>query len=494
MHKIVVRLPENRDYAGQLTIESPGGKRIAGPFEVCGRADDELARHNKNSARNPLLPFGDTPLGSYRAVQIMPSGPGTPYRSGEFGSAGIVLLQPRHGEAALADANGRFGFFIHGGTLARNGALRPTEGSLRLSNRDQKKFIAALRRLGETCECVVTKLRGGKRGRTIAIISPQPAQTPSRAARASSVPLETTRRSWLRLMLLAGASASVPSLLLFSPEAAVAEGGGDYQQPTPEPNPTPSPPEPNPEPMPEPNPEPQPSEPNPEPSPEPNPAPPEPNPEPNPEPPPQPTPEPAPTPAPNPPPAPTDADLRDAPNSPPNPNPAPNQLTPFPQQNTPTTGQTPAAQNPPPGNDTKAADQLKSISQTTPSPENNGQGIDTGGTYAGHIDSSHVVAPSSGTASTDNLNIPPSMANDPDVQNLQKYQQQMKQDQEAAARAQADYEKEKLVNPNANMAAVLDAQAKLKGAQDMVKFETGQVKAKLPALPTAPPAPPPKSP
>ncbi len=546
MHRIVVRLPENRDYAGQLTIEGPGGKLIAGPFEACGRANDQLARINQNPARDPLLPFGDTPLGRYHAVQIIPSGPGTSYGSDEFGSAGIVLLQPRHGEVVLADANGRFGFFIHGGAAARNGALRPTEGSLRLSNRDQRKFVAALRKLGSPpCECAVMNLKGRKRGRAIAVASARPAPPPRRAARAAAPPpLETTRRSWLRLMLLAGASASVPGLLLFSPEVAAAEGGGDYQQPTPEPMPEdqhtePQPAEPpNPEPAPEPNPEPAPA---PEPNPEPNPTPPEPAPEPNPEPAPEPNPEPAPAPepmtdqnpepqpsepsnsepnpappesapppdtqpapepapepasepnsAPNPPP-PTDEELRDAPNSPPSPNPPPNQLTPFPQQNAPSMGQ-PAVQNPPPGTDTRATDQLKSINETTPNAENNGQGFDTSGNYAGHVDSSTVVAPSSGTATADTINIPPSMANDPDVQNLQKYEQEMKRDQEAAAKAQADYEKEKLANPNANMATLLNAQAKLKGAQDMVQFETGQVKAKLPALPTAPPAPPPKRP
>lgn len=108
MNKIIVQLPVNRDYAGKLEIQNAAGKRIAGPFRVCGRADDESAANNKNPRRDPLLPFGDIPFGEYQIVKILPSGPGTAYSAEEFGSAGIVLMRPRLGDAALADANGRF--------------------------------------------------------------------------------------------------------------------------------------------------------------------------------------------------------------------------------------------------------------------------------------------------------------------------------------------------------------------------------------------------
>src|ERR1700722_11410234 len=101
MNKITVQLPANRDYTGQLEIQNAAGKCIAGPFRVCGRVDDDTALNHKNPARDPLLPFGDIPFGEYQVVKIMPSGPGTPYSTEEFGAAGVVLLRPRLGDAAL---------------------------------------------------------------------------------------------------------------------------------------------------------------------------------------------------------------------------------------------------------------------------------------------------------------------------------------------------------------------------------------------------------
>ncbi len=230
MHQITIRLPCNRDYAGTLKLEDAKGKLIAGPFKICARAHDELARAHGNPDRLPVLPFGDMPLGEYHITQIVPSGSGTPYDGDEFGSAGIVFLQPRHGEAVLADANGRFIFLIHGGALSRNGALRPThDGSLRLSNRDQRKLISVLRRVGVVaCRCIVTN-SGSAKHRVAAAGSAHSKRAPARDAAAAGL-AETSRRSWLRTMLIAaGAFASVPSLLLFSAPKAYGEGGGtDY--------------------------------------------------------------------------------------------------------------------------------------------------------------------------------------------------------------------------------------------------------------------------
>jgi hypothetical protein len=239
MHQITIRLPCNRDYAGTLKLEDAKGKLAAGPFHICARAHDELARANGNPDRLPVLPFGDMPLGEYEIVRIVPSGPGTPFESKEFGSAGIIFLQPKHGEAALADANGRFIFLIHGGALARHGALRPTEdGSLRLSNRDQRKLVSVLRRVG-VCRCIVTNSGRAQRRVAIAAGSARSPRAPTRRGAAHSGPLaaaaaaglaETSRRSWLRTMLIAaGAFASVPNLLRFFSPKAYGEGGGtDY--------------------------------------------------------------------------------------------------------------------------------------------------------------------------------------------------------------------------------------------------------------------------
>jgi hypothetical protein len=239
MHKIIVQLPTNRDCAGVLEIKNAAGKRIAGPFQVCGRADDERAQANKNPARNPLLPFGDTPLGRYQVVKIIGSGPGTPYGSDEFGAAGLVLLQPKQGDAALADANGRFGFFIQGGARSRNRLLRPTQdGSLRLSDRDQRKFISALRRLGEAnnvCIVICTAKSSGK----VAVAANVPAVRTGRSASSSlllassvvaSLVTGTIRQALLRTALHgAGASIASSGLVLLAQDHASAQpAGGDY--------------------------------------------------------------------------------------------------------------------------------------------------------------------------------------------------------------------------------------------------------------------------
>jgi hypothetical protein len=430
MHQIIIRLPTNRDYTGMLKLEDAKGKTIAGPFQIGGRIQDEFARTHGNPNRVPVLPFGDTPLGEYQIVQIVKSGPDTPYNSAEFGSAGLVFLQPKHGEAVLADANGRFIFFIQGGALARNGTLRPTEdGSLRLSNRDQRKLINLLGRVGvAACRCIVTNGWSSKHRLAVAASSARIAGASARgkldhsrllmAGPAAADFVETSRRSWLRTVLLAaGAFASVPSLLLFSPQSALGEDGKtDYstvEKPT----------------------------------------------------------------KPTPPPEPTDNTGTDT-----QPNPAPaGRLTPFPQQNQPPVEPTPE-QKPPPGPNTNPSDQLRGIgTDTNESPSDAQLGFDTAGKKTTDTGSSTVTSPAGSPGGTppplDTSSLP---ADDPDVQKLNQYQQQLKQDQAAAAQAQADYDKQKQADPNANMADLLNAQAKLKGTQDMIKYETGQVMAKRP--------------
>ncbi|HUE36102.1 MAG TPA: hypothetical protein VMO20_01825, partial [Candidatus Acidoferrum sp.] len=217
--KIVVRLPHDRDYAGWIHVESAAGKRLAGPFPVCGRASDQLARDGKNLRRDPVLPFGDTPLGKYQVQKIIESGGATAYSSEEFGSSGIVLLQPVSGEAALADANGRFGFFIQGGALSRTGRLRPTDGSLRLANRDLRKVVSLLRSCELVdCQCDIADAGTARKGRRVTDVSAASVLAQSKAILAGmlgTASLQPAHRALLRKMLLAGRlSISIPSLLM----------------------------------------------------------------------------------------------------------------------------------------------------------------------------------------------------------------------------------------------------------------------------------------
>src|SRR5262249_29384096 len=153
--RLVVRLPEDRDVTGSLVLEDGDDVILAGTFEVSGRADDgEGARHG-NPGRNPLLPYGDAPLGLYRVTRVLDTGPGTAFPANAFGPNGVVVLEPVAGEAALADANGRFQVLIQGGSPGLGGRLRTTNGSLRLADSDQKELLRWLRRAGTVfCTCV----------------------------------------------------------------------------------------------------------------------------------------------------------------------------------------------------------------------------------------------------------------------------------------------------------------------------------------------------
>ncbi len=155
MPKLVVELPKNRDLAGRLSLIGDDGSTIAGPFAVAGRALDGPARAHGNPRRLPLLPYGDTPLGTYRLTRRI-SMRGADIRSVQrFGRFGIAVLTPAGGDAALADAAGRFEIWVHGGPPSRDCALRATNGALRLANSDQRRLMRALAdlRAGVSAEC-----------------------------------------------------------------------------------------------------------------------------------------------------------------------------------------------------------------------------------------------------------------------------------------------------------------------------------------------------
>jgi hypothetical protein len=166
MRKLIVALPSNRDIEGTVHLEEDG-RILAGPFPVCGRADSTVARRHGNPTRNPLLPFGDTPLGLYRVLGLLPSGFGTALPKKLFGPHSVLVLQPVGGDAALADANGRFHTLIQGGKESRDKRLLPTNGSLRLRDKDQKKLLRALGlKTALECECEVRA--GAARGKPVA--------------------------------------------------------------------------------------------------------------------------------------------------------------------------------------------------------------------------------------------------------------------------------------------------------------------------------------
>jgi hypothetical protein len=207
MGHLLVKLPRDRDRCGQLSLYDMRGRKICGPYPVAGRASDVLAAANANVLRNPVLRFGDTPTGAYRVRQILASGRGTPLDAAQFGDSGIVVLEGIAGDAALAEANGRFHILIIGGKRSKDGSLRSTAGSLRLSDDHQKMLIAALRKL-EDVDCTVEEEITTK-SRQRVFVDPDCQQQDPQNVHLKRGP---TSRSINRELLLSGAAGAMMSV------------------------------------------------------------------------------------------------------------------------------------------------------------------------------------------------------------------------------------------------------------------------------------------
>lgn len=155
MSRLLIELPVDRDICGRLTLLDENETTLCGPFPVAGRAGDAVAAANGNPRRDPLLRYGDTPTGLYAVRHLLKSGKGTPFNASEFGAHGVAVIEGVAGEAAYAEANGRFHLLISGGAPSADGRLRATVGGLRLSDADMDVLFAALKRgVCERCEIV----------------------------------------------------------------------------------------------------------------------------------------------------------------------------------------------------------------------------------------------------------------------------------------------------------------------------------------------------
>jgi hypothetical protein len=157
MARIKVQLPKDRNYTGVLRVEDDLGRSLAGPFQVCARANDLAASEHGNPRRLQALPYGDTPVGGYRVLRIVGTGRGTQFDVSQYGRAGIIVLEPVSGEAAIAEANGRWYIGIHGGAPGAHARLRSANGCIRMRDEDVAAVIAAIDGFANiTCECTET--------------------------------------------------------------------------------------------------------------------------------------------------------------------------------------------------------------------------------------------------------------------------------------------------------------------------------------------------
>lgn len=127
--KIAICLPQDRNFAGTLCVLADDGSVLYGPVPAAGRAHSRLAKAHGNPDRNPLLPYGDTPYGGYLV---------------ERGDE-VLVLYPREGDAALADANGRFRICIVGNPSGSHNGLHATAGSVRMFPEDLQRLLHMLR-------------------------------------------------------------------------------------------------------------------------------------------------------------------------------------------------------------------------------------------------------------------------------------------------------------------------------------------------------------
>jgi len=144
MDRLIIELLPNRDRCGGISLVNAAGQKVCGPYPVACRSSDNLAVANDNPRRDPLLRFGDTPTGGYLVRRILKSGKGTAFPAARFGPHGVIVIEPVSGDAACADANGRFHFLIIGGEPSSGNKLRSTAGSPRLRNDHMRRLIKAL--------------------------------------------------------------------------------------------------------------------------------------------------------------------------------------------------------------------------------------------------------------------------------------------------------------------------------------------------------------
>lgn len=148
---IKVELFPDRTQVGRLTLLSDEGQTICGPFPALGLADSAAALKHRNPNRDSLLPYGDTPLGTYSFSVVRPLTPKHAY-----GPHGAIAIRATGGAALIAQRNQRSGLLIHSGDAGKNNSLRPTHGCIRLFDDDMKALLHHLASYKGEMKCVVS--------------------------------------------------------------------------------------------------------------------------------------------------------------------------------------------------------------------------------------------------------------------------------------------------------------------------------------------------
>ena len=138
MLSLTIGLPKSRSRCGTLTLAREDNEILIDGAPVAGLASSGLAARHMNENRDPVLPYGNVPTGTYRLSGIYASGDGTRLPARQYGPHGVIALTPVSGQGLLAAGAGRGTLLIHGGPAGPNETLRSTAGALRLANADMQ--------------------------------------------------------------------------------------------------------------------------------------------------------------------------------------------------------------------------------------------------------------------------------------------------------------------------------------------------------------------
>jgi hypothetical protein len=85
MLSLTIGLPTSRSRCGTLTLSREEGEILIDGAPVAGLASSALAAKNGNENRDPILPYGNVPTGTYRLSATYASGDGTRLPARQYG-------------------------------------------------------------------------------------------------------------------------------------------------------------------------------------------------------------------------------------------------------------------------------------------------------------------------------------------------------------------------------------------------------------------------
>ena len=135
--QIYALLPKDRRLPGMLHLFGHRGGLVLASIACLGKADGARAAAEHNPSRDPIMPYGDTPAGTYKPALVdIFAAPHA--RMGR----GCIPLEGEAGEALVAAQHGRTGLALHAGR--GNARLVPTYGCVRITDDDFERLVAAL--------------------------------------------------------------------------------------------------------------------------------------------------------------------------------------------------------------------------------------------------------------------------------------------------------------------------------------------------------------